>query len=247
MDPQDARHGSHPSDSIHDAAYPDSSYQPSQGSGGGSDKPPQGVMPSPMLGISPISSHPPLQQQHSYSPSQHSNMDALSPHSSLNTNSHHNMAPPSPWGVSGPPGGPVPIPTGPPPPYDPTQPPSSYSPLDSTPSSQSQSRPSNLRILASAPTSTHYPPSVSSAQSPYPHSPNPYGGSTGTSLENAPGKLGPIAEARRRKKRKIKICVVALCAVLLFMIALIVGVAVGVLKVQLKGGNGGPPPDHNQD
>ncbi|KAH7158000.1 hypothetical protein B0J13DRAFT_185808 [Dactylonectria estremocensis] len=245
MDP----HGSHPSDSIHNAAYPDSSYQPSQGggAGGGSDKPPQGVMPSPMLGISPVSSHPPLQQQHSYSPSQHSNLDnALSPHSSLSTSSHH-MAPPSPWGVSGPQGGPVPMPTGPPPPYDPAQPPSSYSPLDNAPSPHAQSRPADLRILAAAPASTHYPPSVSSAQSPYPHSPNPYGGSTGTSLENAPTKLGPVAEARRRKKRKVKICVVTLCAVLLFLIALIVGVAVGVLKVQLKNGNGGPPPNHDQD
>lgn len=56
-----------------------------------------------------------------------------------------------------------------------------------------------------------------------------------------------MAEARRRKKRKVKICIVTLCAVLLFMIALIVGVAVGVLKVQFKGGDNQGGPDNTQD
>ncbi|KAH7019891.1 hypothetical protein EDB80DRAFT_209903 [Ilyonectria destructans] len=238
MDPHDANHGSHPSQSIPNAAYPDSAYQPGhstyQPSHGGSDKPAQGVSSSP------VSSHPQLHQHHSYSPSQQSHLGAFSHQSDPSSS----RIAPSPWGVSGPQG--VPIPTGPPPPYDPTQPPSSYSPLDNASSSHSPSRPVDLHIQPTPPASTHYLPSLSSAQSPHPPSPNPYS-TAGSSLENGSNKLGPIAEARRRKKRKVKICIVALCAVLLFMIALIVGVALGVLKVQFKGGNDHGGPDNTQE
>ncbi|KAH6973688.1 hypothetical protein BKA56DRAFT_619895 [Ilyonectria sp. MPI-CAGE-AT-0026] len=246
MDPHDPNYGSHPSQSIPNAAYPDSAYQPSHG---GSDKPAQGVSSSPVMGmgtspgigmgITPVSSHPQLHQHHSYSPSQQSHLAAFSHQSSPSSS----RIAPSPWGVSGPQG--VPIPTGPPPPYDPTQPPSSYSPLDAS-SPHSPSRPADLHVQPTPPASTHYPPSLSSAQSPHPPSPNPYS-TAGSSLENGSNKLGPIAEARRRKKRKVKICVVALCAVILFMIALIVGVALGVLKVQFKGGNDHGGPDNIQD
>ncbi|KAF7554157.1 hypothetical protein G7Z17_g3141 [Cylindrodendrum hubeiense] len=238
MDPHDPSYGSHPSQSIPDAAYPDSSYQPSYG---GSDKPPLGATSSP------VSSHPQHQQQHSYSPSssqpsQPSHLGAFSSQSSPNSS----RIAPSPWSAPSPQG--VTMPSGPPPPYDPTQPPSSYSPLDSSSHSRSNSRPTDLHIQPTPAASTHYPPSLSSAQSPHAPSPNPYS-TTGSSLENASQKLGPVAEARLRKKRKMKICVVTMCAVILFIIALIIGVAVGVLKVRFnKDKHGGPDsPDNIQD
>ncbi|KAK7425341.1 hypothetical protein QQZ08_008238 [Neonectria magnoliae] len=210
MDPHD---GSHPSQSIPDAAYPDDSpYQP------GGSRPDLGVNSS-VGGTSPVSSH--QQQQHHqdrYSPSHLHTTPAYSPHPS--------PAAPSSWAAVPEPQA---IPSGPPPPYDPTQPPSAYSPLDTA----SPARPAAAAVMPTPPGSSHYaPPSPYSA---HPPSPNPYG-SAGSSLENGShSKLGPVAEARLRKRRKQKICIFAMCAVLLFLVALIVGVALGVLKVQFKG------------
>ncbi|KAK7409395.1 hypothetical protein QQX98_008457 [Neonectria punicea] len=203
MDPHD---GSHPSQSIPDAAYPDDSpYQP------GGSRPDLGVNSSVGGHISPVSSHQQQQQHHQdrYSPSHLHTTPSYSP--------HHSPATPSSWAAVPEPQA---IPSGPPPPYDPTQPPSAYSPPDTA----SPARPARA-VLPTPPGSSHYAPP----------SPNPYG-SAGSSLENGShSKLGPVAEARLRKRRKQKICIFAMCAVLLFLVALIVGVALGVLKVQFKG------------
>jgi hypothetical protein len=47
-------------------------------------------------------------------------------------------------------------------------------------------------------------------------------------------KLGPVAAARARRRRKLQMCAVALCLTLLFMLALIIGILMGVVKVQWK-------------
>ncbi|KAJ0158318.1 hypothetical protein CTA2_11868 [Colletotrichum tanaceti] len=51
---------------------------------------------------------------------------------------------------------------------------------------------------------------------------------------NSSGQLGPVAQARRRRKVKLGILAGVLCAVLLLLVALVVGVLVGVVKVNNK-------------
>ncbi|GKT42392.1 uncharacterized protein ColSpa_02573 [Colletotrichum spaethianum] len=51
---------------------------------------------------------------------------------------------------------------------------------------------------------------------------------------NNPGQLGPVAQARRRRKMKLGILAGILCVVLLFLVALVVGILVGVVKVNQK-------------
>ncbi|KPM39854.1 hypothetical protein AK830_g6684 [Neonectria ditissima] len=207
MDPHDPAHGSHPSQPIPDAAYPDDSpYQP----GGGSTH--TGSRPS--LGGVDSSSHL-------------SHLDTTPSYSPVSS-----RFAPSPWTVPDP-QGPLPaIPSGPPPPYDhPTRPPpSAYSPLDTASALHS-----SAAVQPASPGLSHLaPPSPYSVRPPPPSPPNPYG-SSGSSLDNGPPKLGPVAEARLRRRRKQKLCAFAACAVLLFLVAVAVGVALGVHKVQLKG------------
>ncbi|KAF4494209.1 hypothetical protein FAGAP_9657 [Fusarium agapanthi] len=106
------------------------------------------------------------------------------------------------------------IPSSPPPPYDPSRPPAIYSPL---------APPSPI-----SPPPPQYPPST-----PWPY---PQGSSAGSSL-NAPYKMGPVATARARRRRKLQILALALCAVMIFFVALIVGILMGVVKVQWKNNN----------
>ncbi|KAF4333657.1 hypothetical protein FBEOM_12527 [Fusarium beomiforme] len=177
MDAPNPRHGSHPSDSIPDAAYPnDSPYRP------GDQSPHSNVAP----GASPSS------QSQSYSPPPPTTHfgASISPTA-------------SPWSPD--------IPSSPPPPYDPSRPPAIYSPL---------APPSPL-----SPPPPQYPPST-----PWPY---PQGSSAGSTL-NAPYKMGPVAAARARRKRKIQILAMALCAMMVFFVALIMGVLLGVVKVQWK-------------
>ncbi|KAF4960999.1 hypothetical protein FSARC_10316 [Fusarium sarcochroum] len=189
MDSSNPRHGSHPSDSIPDAAYPnDSPYRPG-------DNSPQIMIP-PGASTSSHSLHHQPQPPQPYSPTPPSHFGASVPAYSSPT--------PSPWSPD--------IPQSPPPPYDPSRPPAIYSPLEP---------PSPL----SPP--PHYPPST-----PWPY---PQGSSAGSSLNGGGAyKMGPVATARARRKRKLQICALAMCAVLLFFIALIMGILMGVVKVQWK-------------
>ncbi|KAF4943264.1 hypothetical protein FGADI_13524 [Fusarium gaditjirri] len=184
MDAPNPRHGSHPSDSIPDAAYPnDSPYRPG-------DHSPQN-MATP--GASPSSPSP-----QSYSTQLPTHFGASIPAYSSPTT--------SPWSPA--------IPSSPPPPYDPSRPPAIYSPL---------APPSPI-----SPPPPQYPPST-----PWPY---PQGSSAGSSL-NAPYKMGPVATARARRKRKLQILALALCAVMIFFVALIMGILMGVVKVQWKNNN----------
>ncbi|KAI5464225.1 hypothetical protein BGZ63DRAFT_421287 [Mariannaea sp. PMI_226] len=251
MDPRDPIYASHPSQSIPDAAYPeDSPYRPGQ--------------PGGSMTITPVSSH------QIYTPSQ-----STDPYSGISpfTATSHQIPPASssaPWHVDDPRA--QVIPSSPPPPYDPTRVPAAYFPpisdgnihnLNPHPNhghnhnNHSNSNNSSSISLAHIPDShmqptptpppgsTRYSPSPRPSQSPYPpSSPNPY--SAGSTLENDPHKLGPVAAARLRKKRKLQLCCIALCAFALFFVALIVGVALGVLKVRVSdsgdGHHGGGTP-----
>ncbi|KAF5674982.1 hypothetical protein FHETE_2733 [Fusarium heterosporum] len=103
------------------------------------------------------------------------------------------------------------IPQSPPPPYDPSRPPAIYSPL--------------------APPPLSSPPSMSSPPPQYPPStPWPYqqGSIAGSSIHGAPYKLGP----RARKRRKLQMITMAVCAMMIFFLVLIMGILMGVVKVQ---------------
>ncbi|RGP63244.1 hypothetical protein FSPOR_8716 [Fusarium sporotrichioides] len=103
------------------------------------------------------------------------------------------------------------IPSSPPPPYDPTRPPAIYSPLEPS--------------LSSPP--PQYPPST-----PWPY---PQGGSLNGSINGAPHKMGPVAAARARRRRKMQLIALALCAVMMIIFALIMGVLMGIVKLQWRG------------
>ncbi|KAF5242544.1 hypothetical protein FAUST_3256 [Fusarium austroamericanum] len=106
------------------------------------------------------------------------------------------------------------IPSSPPPPYDPTRPPPIYySPLE-PPSSLSSPPP-------------QYPPST-----PWPYQ---QAGSFNGSIHGAPHKMGPVAAARARRRRKMQLIALALCAVIMIIFALIMGVLMGIVRLQWKG------------
>ncbi|KAI6775261.1 hypothetical protein HG530_002019 [Fusarium avenaceum] len=98
------------------------------------------------------------------------------------------------------------VPQSPPPPYDPSRPPAIYSPLAPPP-------------LSSPP--PQYPPST-----PWPDS------VAGSSVHGAPYKMGAAAQARRR--RKMQILALLVCAVIIFFFSLIMGILMGVVKVQWR-------------
>lgn len=190
MDILDPRHGSHPSQSIHDAAYPDDSpYRPSTA----------GSLPHASRSSVSI-------QQHTYSPHQ--------PYGSFMP------GPPSPNpNASWPASHQIDIPQGPPPPYELAQLSATSSPAQPA-AIHSLSQASTLQAHPSPPGSFYHLPS-----------PSPYRPAD-AAVETY--KLGPTAKARQRRRRRIHICSVALGLTVLFIIALIVGVAMGVLKVKFK-------------
>ncbi|RSL70476.1 hypothetical protein CEP51_012194 [Fusarium floridanum] len=242
MDPSDPRHGSHPSQSIPDAAYPDDSpYRPGSSNNNNNNNntpslsPPQIIIPQHQGPSTSTSSLP----QQAYSPS-HAGSPFYSNPSSPNSV-------PSPWqqqqSTTTPTSlHPHDIPSSPPPPYDPTQPPAAYSPLEPVRSLHLNPTPPGSSHYGSAPTPWPAAPAPT-APNPYqqqqqvPLSPNPYGSSAGSSVNGGVGgayKLGPVAAARARRRRKLQMCAVALCAMLVFMLALIIGILLGVVKVQWK-------------
>ncbi|KAM6535488.1 hypothetical protein FALCPG4_005046 [Fusarium falciforme] len=235
MDPSDPRHGSHPSQSIPDAAYPDDSpYRPGDSINNTPTlNPPQIIIPQPQ---GPSTSSSSLPQQ-AYSPP-HAGSPFYSNPSSPNSV-------PSPWQQqqSTTPTSlhPHDIPSSPPPPYDPTQPPAIYSPLEPVRSHHHNPTPPGSSHYGSAPTPWPAAPAPAAYQQQQqqqaPLSPNPYSSTPGSSVNGGVGgayKLGPVAAARARRRRKLQMCAVALCLTVLFMLALIIGILMGVVKVQWK-------------
>ncbi|KAJ4140344.1 hypothetical protein NW768_001703 [Fusarium equiseti] len=103
------------------------------------------------------------------------------------------------------------IPSSPPPPYDPSRPPAIYSPFG--PSSFSSPPP-------------QYPPST-----PWPQAQD---GFISGSSNGPPHKINP---ALARRRRKMQLIALALCAVMMIIFALIMGVLMGIVKLQWQGGD----------
>ncbi|RFU77643.1 hypothetical protein TARUN_4589 [Trichoderma arundinaceum] len=217
----------HPSHSIPDAAYPDDSpfrqqqlqLQAPYGPGG------FGASPAhPSTGISPLSSHmgsqPAYQSQHQPQP-------------------QHQGA----WA-------PYDIPNSPPPPYDPSQAPSAYQypQIDAATLATPATQP-NARIDAHMQTGgIEMMPLQGAATAASPaQAPPPAPGASTSALTQAshavedPYKLDAAAAERRRKQRRLKLCIIVLAVIFIFFGALIIGVALGVVKGALN------KPDHGPD
>ncbi|KAM0355762.1 hypothetical protein ACHAPU_000148 [Fusarium lateritium] len=78
-----------------------------------------------------------------------------------------------------------------------------------------------------APPPPQYPPST-----PWPYQ---QGSIAGSSIQGVPYKLGP----RARRRRKLQMISMAVCAMMVFFLALIVGVLMGVVKVQWRDNDDG--------
>ncbi|KAL7947831.1 hypothetical protein V8C42DRAFT_315793 [Trichoderma barbatum] len=205
----------HPSHSIPDAAYPDDSpfrqqqlqHQASYGAGGfgaGPLHPSNGMTPLP----SHVGSQPGYQPQHQHQPQ---NQGAWQPYD---------------------------IPSSPPPPYDPSQAPSAYQypQIDATALATPVTRP-NARVDVHIQTGgiEMMPLQVATTAMSPQMAPLAPGASTSalTQASNAaedPYKLDAAAAERRRKHRRFKICIILLAVLFMFCGALIIGVALGVVK-----------------
>ncbi|KAL6893326.1 hypothetical protein GGI43DRAFT_179488 [Trichoderma evansii] len=219
----------HPSNSIPDAAYPDDSpfrlqLQSNYGNGGFPTGPSH-----PMPGFTPLGSHvgsqPGYQPQHQVQPQQ---QGAWQPYD---------------------------IPSSPPPPYDPSQAPSAYPypQNNATNTAAAQTTNAHTRVdvhvqtegiemmpLQTVPTATSTSPAHMAPLAP---------GASTSALTQAsqaaedPYKLDAAAMERRRKQRRLRICIIIMAVVFFFFGALIIGVALGVVKGALNH----PPPSSNHD
>ncbi|KAL6871345.1 hypothetical protein J3F83DRAFT_658127 [Trichoderma novae-zelandiae] len=219
----------HPSHSIPDAAYPDDSpfrqqqlqFQAPYGAGG------LGASPMhPPAGVMPLSSHAAnhagYQSQHQHQPR---NQGVWQPYD---------------------------IPSSPPPPYDPSQAPGAYQhpPIDATAVATPAATHLNGRVDGHVQTGgiELMPlPAVTTAMPPQQTAPLAPVVSTSalTQASNAaedPYKLDAASTERRRRQRRIKMCIIVLTVVFVFCGALIMGVAWGVLKGSI---NKHPPDDHD--
>ncbi|PTB70420.1 hypothetical protein BBK36DRAFT_1174209 [Trichoderma citrinoviride] len=207
----------HPSHSIPDAAYPDDSpfrqqqqqqqlqFQASYGAGGFGTSPVH-----PPAAVTPLSSHtgnePGYQPQHQR---QTQNQEAWQPYD---------------------------IPSSPPPPYDPSQAPAAYQyppihapavaiPAATHPNTHADGHVQAVGIeLMPLPVATTAVPPQQTA---------PLAPAVSTSVEDA-YKLDAASVERRRRQRRIKICLIVLTVVFIFIGALILGVAWGVLKKSIN-------------
>ncbi|OLN97234.1 hypothetical protein CCHL11_07707 [Colletotrichum chlorophyti] len=241
----------HPSNSIDNAAYPsDSSYRPSAPTAASDDKL---AMPQARYSQS-YNTGPSIARQSPYPAvaiqpaapawAQSLSHDTLGPHSPA-------RGPIIPWSPDGTSAANPNLP--PPPPYDPSR--SGTSP--STPREpvsrgvdhallgaqhqQSRQVPRHERNFSGAHQQTPAPAAAHVASSaPRPYLQSMTGGMP--AYGNSPGQLGPVAQARRRKKQKLFILACVLCAILVFLIALIVGILMGVVRVNKdKAPPNGPP------
>lgn len=209
----------HPSNSIPDAAYPDDSpfrlQLQSSYAGGGFPTGPS----HPMAGFTPLGPHvghqPGYQSQHQVQPLQ---QGAWQPYD---------------------------IPSSPPPPYDPSQAPSAY-PYPQNDATTAAAQTTNphvqgggiemmpLQTVPTATSPTHMAPLAPMASN-----------SALTQANHVvedPYKLDAATMERRRKQRRLKICIIVTMVVFFFCGALIIGLALGVVKGAL---NNHPPPNHD--
>ncbi|KAL6790518.1 hypothetical protein V8C43DRAFT_20118 [Trichoderma afarasin] len=208
----------HPSHSIPDAAYPDdspfrqqqqlqASYSPG-GFGASPSHPSHGMTPLP----SNIGTQAGYQPQHQQQPQ---NQGTWQPYD---------------------------IPSSPPPPYDPNQAPSTYqySQIDATTLANPATRP-NTRVDVTVQTGgiemmPLHGATVALSPQMAPLAP---GASTSaltqaSNVAEDPYKLDAAAAERRRKQRRLKICIILLAVLFMFCGALIIGVALGVVKGALN-------------
>ncbi|KAM0247115.1 hypothetical protein ACHAQJ_009955 [Trichoderma viride] len=203
----------HPSHSIPDAAYPDDSpFRLQLQSSYGGGGFP--TAPShPLPGFSPLNSH--VGNQPGYQPQQ---QGAWQPYD---------------------------IPSSPPPPYDPSQAPSAYQypQNDATTVTTPVTRP-HARVDEHTQTGgiEMMPlPAMATVVSPAP-------GASTSALTQAshaaedPYKLDAASALRRRKQRRLRICIIVMAVVFIFCGALIIGVALGVVRGSLNRSpnHGGP-------
>ncbi|TFB03213.1 hypothetical protein CCMA1212_004845 [Trichoderma ghanense] len=211
----------HPSHSIPDAAYPDDSpfrrqqqqFQATYGAGG--------------FGASPV--HPPAALT---PPSSHA-----ADHSGYQPQHQRQVQNQEAWQ-------PYDIPSSPPPPYDPSQAPSAYhhTPLHAPAVAAPAATHPNARVdghvqpmgieLMPLPLQQTAPLAPVISTSALTHASN---------VAEDPYKLDAASAERRRRQRRIKICLIVLTVVFIFCGALIMGVAWGVLKRSINK----PPDDHN--
>lgn len=252
--------GQHPSDSISNDAYPqDSAYRPSPPVARPDDKL---AMPDARYSQSyndgPSRSIPAAAGSYrTYQPFPSPTHDPL-----LGSSSPSHDQPVVPWSPDGAAAANPNLP--PPPPYDPSRPGTGAGTgtAPSTPGVPVSPNPSDQALLgqhaarqhstfASTPQQPPAPAAAHLAAAP-PH-PAPRQANEerpGTYLQsmtggmpaygNQPAGMGPVAQARRKKK--LAILAGVLCAVLLFLIALVIGVLVGVVKVNAKDEKPPPPP-----
>ncbi|KAF6810034.1 hypothetical protein CSOJ01_06557 [Colletotrichum sojae] len=231
--------GHHPSDSISNAAYPqNSSYQPS----------PPVARPDDKLAM------PEARYSQSYNDGPSRSGPAATgsyrPHQPLGQFPSHGP-PVVPWSPDGDAAANPNLP--PPPPYVPSRPGTGTGP--STPRSDPISPvPSEQTLLGQQAARQQQPPAPAaahvSAAPPHPAPGHANEERPGTYVQsmtggmpaygNQPAGLGPIALARRKKK----LCILAgiLCLVLLFLIAVVVGVLVALGKRKDDGPRGPPGP-----
>ncbi|KAL7790810.1 hypothetical protein V8C37DRAFT_177124 [Trichoderma ceciliae] len=224
----------HPSHSIPDAAYPDDSpfrqqqqqlqfqLQDSYGARG------YGTSPlHPSVGMTPLPSH--VGNQPGYHQAQHH---------------QHQPQHQGAWQ-------PFDIPSSPPPPYDPSQAPGTYTypQIDAATLATPATRPHTRVDVHFQTGGIEMVPLqvVTTVTSPTQRAPLALGASASalTQASNAsedPYKLDAAAAERRRKQRRLKVCIIVLAVVFMFFGALIIGVALGVVKGALN-----RQPDHDPD
>ncbi|KAH0596894.1 hypothetical protein MHUMG1_05202 [Metarhizium humberi] len=197
----------HPSQSIPNAAYPDAPYQPGSGFHGDASAPVSTSLATSVTG---------------------NNSTSYSASSTASPNQSAANTGPSSWhqttvlSTS--------MPDGPPPPYVRDQHSSPYITAQTRPASHWTGTQSNRRVEQPDSVPLQRLPQAASITQ---HDQLPSAYTTGSGSITASTrtvKLGSVAEARRRRRRRVIICLVLLAAVIVFVLALVIGIALGVLK-----------------
>ncbi|KAK9442983.1 hypothetical protein VB005_04046 [Metarhizium brunneum] len=208
----------HPSQSIPNAAYPDAPYQPGSGFHGDASTPASTSLATSVTGNNTTS----------YSASSTASPNQSAAHTG--PSSWHQTAVLS-----------TSMPDSPPPPYVRDQHSSPYITAQTRPASHWTGTQSNRRVEQPDSVPLQRLPLAASSQcnrersaaSITQHDQLPSAYTTGSGSITASTrtvKLGSVAEARRRRRRRVIICLVLLAAVIVFVLALTIGIALGVLK-----------------
>lgn len=218
----------HPSQPIHDAAYPDTPYQPGFG---------------PQRPLQTVTSHDTTSHQTgSISPSPHSPPQVYNRNRELGPGARQPS--PSSWPHGGTSSSPANFPDVPPPPYVPNEQPTPN--LSPSWTGSHASAPGESIPLQNFPRPRPVVSTATSSTVPFinqqPASPYPQGSSISTPASTQANKYGPNALAQRRRRRR-KICLVVIAVIIIFIIALVIGIGLGVIKgsAHNNNSNGGGP------